>query len=189
MSVLRQQRRVSLRLQREQLNLRLLFETYTSKFLPPHTLPLALSMPLTKLYIYRAVNGRWALFSWCVYLTYWKKKTREFIEAQCGPLVTDKGSTGALQRFFFWLPQPAASAVLSFCSHTVWAFTVKSAAHLRKMLHTEVASKGLQSSIWRGRWFTMLASLISQWVKNICSVFMVLIALVQIMTLWLWVAQ
>lgn len=134
MSVLRQQRRVSLRLQRGQLNLRLLFETYTSKSLPPHTLPIAHS-PLTKLYIYRAVDGRWALFLWCVYLTYGrKKKTRGFIEAQCGPLVTGRGSAEALKRF-------SCSAVLSFCSHTVWAFTVKSAADLRKILHTEVASK------------------------------------------------
>ena len=63
-------------LQRGQLNLRLLFETYTSKSLPPHTLPIAHS-PLTKLYIYRAVDGRWALFLRCVYLTYGREKKQK----------------------------------------------------------------------------------------------------------------
>lgn len=142
-----------------------LWNTYIQISSAPHTSHRTLSMPLTKLYIYRAVDGRWALFSWYVYLTYGKKKkTRGFIEAQCGPLVTGRGSADALQRFSSLSLLPGA--VLSFCSHTVWAFTVKSAADLRRIQHTEVASKGLLSSIWRGRWFTMLVSLISQWVKT-----------------------
>lgn len=45
---------------------------YIQIYSTPHTSHHTLSAPLTKLYIYRAVDGRWALFSWCVYLTYGK---------------------------------------------------------------------------------------------------------------------
>lgn len=109
---LEQQRRMSLLLQRGQLNLRLLFETYTSKSLPPHTLHIALSMPLTKLYIYIAVDGRWAVFMVCL----WEEKKKK-TEAQCGPLVTDKASADALQGFSSLSLLP--SAVLSLCSHSL----------------------------------------------------------------------
>lgn len=69
-----------------------------------------------------------------------KKTTTGSIEAQCGPLVTGRSSAAALQKFSSVRLLPVLS-VLSFCSHTVWAFTVKSAADLKKILHTEVASK------------------------------------------------
>lgn len=94
------------------------------------------------------------LFSWCVY-----EKKKNKTEAQCGPLVTDKASADALQGFSFLSLLP--SAVLSLCSHTVWVFTVKSTAELRKILHDEVAFQR-QSSIWRGRWSSMLVSPMSQ---------------------------
>lgn len=47
-----------------------------------------------------------------------------YIEAQCGPLVMGRGSAYALQRF--------STCSLSFCAHTVWASTVKSAADLKE---------------------------------------------------------
>lgn len=62
------------------------------------------------------------------------------IEAQCGPLVKDEVSADALQRFSSLTL--LCSAALSLCLHTVWVFTVKSAADLRKILHTGVAFKG-----------------------------------------------
>lgn len=72
-----------------------------------------------------------------------EKKQGDFLKLQCGPLVTGRCSADALQRFSSLSLLP--SAVLSFCSHTLWAFTVKSAADLRGILHTEVASKGCRA--------------------------------------------
>lgn len=69
-----------------------------------------------------------------------KNKTTTTTAAQCGPLVTGNASADALQWFFLHSLLP--SAVLSLCSHTVWVFTVKSTADLKKILHTEVAFKG-----------------------------------------------
>lgn len=80
------------------------------------------------------------LFSWGVYLTCRKKKKKTTTEAQCGPLVTGSASADALQWFSSHSLLP--SAVLSLYSYTVWVFTVKSTADLRKILHTEVAFKG-----------------------------------------------
>ena len=134
MSVLRQQRRVSAK--RPAKSETTLWNVYIQISSTPHTSHRALST-------YKAIHlqsSRWevsSVFTVCL-SDLWEgkktKKTRGFIEAQCGPLVIGRGSAEALQRF-------SCSAVLSFCSHTVWAFTVESAADLRKILHTEVASK------------------------------------------------
>ncbi len=135
---------MSLRLQRGQLNLRLLFETYTFKSLPPHTLPIAHSQCHLQSYTFteQSMGGELCFHGVFIRLMV-RKKTGGFIEAQCGPLVTGRCSADALQRFSSLSLLP--SAVLSFCSHTVWAFTVKSAADLRGILHTEVASKGCRA--------------------------------------------
>lgn len=58
-------------------------------------------------------------------------------EAQCGPLVIARGNADSLQFFFLHLLLLLPTCVLSFCSHTVWVFTVKSAADLRKILHNK----------------------------------------------------
>lgn len=130
----------SLHLQRSQLNVRLFFETYIQISSASHIFYCIFSVPLTKLYIYRAVDGRWALFSCCLSdLLEERTNERRFTEAQRGPLVVGRGSADALQRFSSIRPQ--FRSVLSFCSHSVWAFTVKSAADLEKILHTEVLSK------------------------------------------------
>lgn len=83
------------------------------------------------------------MFSWCVYLTYGKGRETGgswggggHPEAQCGPLVIARGNADSLQ-FFFHLSLLLPTCVLSFCSHTVWVFTVKSAADLRKILHNK----------------------------------------------------
>lgn len=118
---------------------------YIQIYSTPRTSHHTLSAPLTKLYIYRAVDGRWALFSWCVYLTYGKGRETGgswggggHPEAQCGPLVIARGNADSLQFFFFFhLSLLLPTCVLSFCSHTVWVFTVKSAADLRKILHNK----------------------------------------------------
>lgn len=154
-----QQRRMSLRLQRGQLNLRLLFETYTSKSLPPHTLHIALSMPLTKLYIYIAVDGGWAVFMVCL----WEEKEKKLKHN-----VAPWWQTRLVQMLCRGFPLSACCPVLCFhYVHTVWVFSVKSTAELRKIMHNEVAFKR-QSSIWRGRWSSMLVSLMSQWVTLQC---------------------
>lgn len=105
------------------------------------------------------------LFSWGVYLTCRKKK-KTTTEAQCGPLVTGSASADALQWFSSHSLLP--SAVLSLYSYTVWVFTVKSTADLRKDTAHWSCLQREQSSIWRSRWFSKLVSLMSQWAKNVC---------------------
>lgn len=108
-----------------------------------------------------------------------KKNKGGFIEAQCGPLVTGRGSVAALQRFSSF-----PCAVLSFCSHTVWALTVESAADFEMVAADYSCIQTLQSPVWRGRWFTVLASLISQWEKTFAACVLVLIFSIQMLTLW-----
>lgn len=140
MSVLRQQRRVSLRLQRDWLNLRPLLEMYTSKSLPPHTLPNVHSQCHLQSYTFTEQSMRGELCFHGVFI--WlmgrkkKEKTRGFIEAQCGPLVTGRGSAYTLQRFFSLLaccPVLCCHSVhtqsgLEICSLSVCMIFLKSAA-------------------------------------------------------------
>ena len=160
-------RGVCLHLHRGQLNLRLLFETHSSKSLPPHTLPITHSMPLTKLYIYRAVDGRRLLFSCRVYLTY-GKKTRGLPEAQCGPLVTCRGNADALQRF------SSLSPAAQFCGLILFTQSVPSLSSVQLIqeryctqeFHPKAAELCLETDGSLCWW----ASFLSQ---NICSVWTV----------------
>lgn len=116
MSVLRVQRRVSLSLQRGQLNLRLHFETYTSTFLSPHTFSITYSQCHLQSYTFteQLMGGELCFHGVFIRL---RRKKREFLEAQCGPLVTLRHSAHSLQRFSSLSLLP--SAVLSFCSHSL----------------------------------------------------------------------
>ena len=74
--------------------------------------------------------------------------------------------------FFFCSFSLLLSAVLSFCSHTVWAFHCEVCSWFKEDTAHWSCIQRLQSSIWWGRWFTMLVRLISQWVKpfSVCMV-------------------
>lgn len=121
-----------------------------SKSLPPHTHFPSHTLNAT----YKAIHlqrSRWevsSVFTVCL-SDLWEEKKQGFIEAQCGPLVTSRGSAGALQRFFFlffFAPSACCSVLCCPSVHTQSGlFTVKSAADLRKILHTEVASKGCRA--------------------------------------------
>lgn len=148
-----------------------------SKSLPPHTLPIAHTQCHLQSYTFTAqlMGGELCFHGVFIWLI-GKEKKQGFIEAQCGPLVTSRGSAGALQRFFFFFFCSFSlllSAVLSFCSHTVWAFHCEVCSWFKEDTAHWSCIQRLQSSIWRGRWFTMLVRLISQWVKSF-SVCMVL---------------
>ena len=179
MSVLRRQRRVSLHLQRGQLKSETsLWNVYVQISSAPHTSHRTHSMPLTKLYIYSSVDGRWALFSRCVYLTYRKRKKTRIYWSTMWPPGDKQGkcrSSAEVFFFFFFFCSFSLllSAVLSFCSHTVWAFHCEVCSWFKEDTAHWSCIQRLQNSIWRGRWFTMLVRLISQWVKSF-SVCMVL---------------
>ena len=68
-----------------------------------------------------------------------KKKNMEIYWSTTWPPGGRRRRCGALQRLSSTSLQPWS--LLSFCSHSVWAFTVKSAADLEKILLTEVPSK------------------------------------------------
>lgn len=139
--VLRQQRRVTLCLQRDQLNLRLLFETYTPKSLPPHTLSIAHSQCHLQSYTFteQSMGGELCFHDVFIWLI---EKQGNLLKHNVAPWWHPGVVQYALQRFSSLSLLP--SAVLSFCSHSLgldcqvcnW-FNV-----LRKTLHTEVASKG-----------------------------------------------
>lgn len=164
MSVLRQQRRVSLRLQRSQLNLRLLFETYTSKSLPPHTLFIAHSQCHLQSYTFteQSMGGEFCFRRVFIWLMRRRRNNWGFLEAQWGPLVIVRGSAETMQRFSLFSLEP--STALSFCSHTLGLDCQVCSWFKEDTSHWSCIQR-LQMSIWRGRWFTMLASLITQWVK------------------------
>ena len=151
MSVLRRQRRVSLHLQRGQLKSETsLWNVYVQISSAPHTSHRTHSMPLTKLYIYSSVDGRWALFSRCVYLTYRKRKKTRIYWSTMWPPGDKQGkcrsSAEVFFFFFFFAPSACCSVLCCPSVHTQSGlFTVKSAADLRKILHTEVASKGCRA--------------------------------------------
>ena len=165
MTVLRQQRRVSLRLQGGQLNLRLPFETYTSKSLPPHTLPIAHSQCHLQSYTFteQSMGGKLCFHGVFIWLM-GSKITGGFIEAQCGPPVTGMGSAEKHCRGFPSLSL-LPSSQLSFCSHSL-CFHCQVCSWFKKDSAHWSSIQRLQSFIWRDRWFTMLVSLISQWVET-----------------------
>lgn len=177
MSVLRRQRRVSLHLQRGQLKSETsLWNVYVQISSAPHTLPIAHSQCHLQSYTFTAqsMGGELCFHGVFIWLM-GRKKTRIYWSTMWPP--GDKqgecrSSAEVFLSIFFCSFSLLLSAVLSFCSHTVWAFHCEVCSWFKEDTAHWSCIQRLQSSIWWGRWFTMLVRLISQWVKpfSVCMV-------------------
>lgn len=127
MSVLRRQRRVSLHLQRGQLKSETsLWNVYVQISSAPHTLPIAHSQCHLQSYTFTAqsMGGELCFHGVFIWLM-GRKKTRIYWSTMWPP--GDKqgecrSSAEVFLSIFFCSFSLLLSAVLSFCSHTVWAF-------------------------------------------------------------------
>jgi len=140
------------------------FETYTSKFLLPHTLPITPSQWHLQSYTFtvQSMVGELCFHAVFIWLMGRKKNKEAFLKHNVAPWW--QVVVVSLQRFF--LHQPAA-LVCAFILLTqrlgfrcqVCCWFREDTAHWSSILR-------LQKCIWTGRWFTMTVSQISQRVKT-----------------------